>query len=169
MWGREWARALDWIFCLLTGWPNHSNELFPRQSPGMFLQRDFPSNSSQKGLGPPTLTYVLTPHTNVNKTPSHRFTAFKAAEQTWDYFRHFKWRKRKQGKDTPTPTPPQSWFCHQRGTSRVPKDVQGEDGVGMLKRDMPWAAWMWDSPCHSQRGTKPCFVIFNGVDIAFAI
>lgn len=36
--------------------------------------------------GPPTLMYVLVPHTGVNETHTHGFMPFRAAGQTLDYF-----------------------------------------------------------------------------------
>lgn len=162
MWGRGWAWALDWIFCLLTGWPDHTNELFPRQSPGMLLGRVFPSNSYQKAPRVDlTFQHWLMSHTGVNKTPTRRFMAFRGAEQTLDYFRNFKWRKRKEGKDTPhLPTP----LNHDSVTGGAPAGSQRTSrermGWECYRRDVPWAAWMWDSPCHSGRGTKPSVLLF---------
>ena len=119
-------------------------------------------------LDPPTLTCVLMPHTGVNKTPTCRSMAFRAAEQTLDCFRHFKWRKRKAGKDTCSPPP--RWFCHGKGTSRMTKDDQGEDGVGVLRKwHVLGSVDVKQSVSLRERDQTLCFIIFASVDIAFAI
>ena len=90
---------------------------------------------------PPTLTYVLVPHTGVNKTPIHMFMPFRAAEQTLDYF-----RERKEGK-APHPSH-QIMILSPEGHQQGPK---GHRGRG-------WGASATEETCPGQHGCEAVHV-----------
>lgn len=144
-------------------WPVHSNELSPRQSPGMLLRKVFPSNSSQKAPGVKldlsTLTHDLVTHAGVHATPTCSSCHSELQTKSWII------SEKKESK-----APHLVMILSLEGHQQDPKEHLRRGGVGLLHKGHALGnVDVRQSVSHRHRDQMLYFVIFNSVDIAFAI